>query len=156
MSNAESRGEDMGDPLDVIRDLAPPVGEQPGLVKRAKTDLMESVTRRSRREAVLRRARRAVVPLAAAALLIAAAVAWVIVQAGHQPPLQCPDRAATRSVTGDPVVDCAAEWRRSTGLSPPPMTAYDNGRGGVHVLLEGEAVPPGYTALGRGPLKDGR
>jgi len=151
MSNFERKGEDMSDPLDVVRDLAPLVGDQPGLVNRARTDLMENLIRRSRREAVLRWARRAAVPLAAAALLIAAAVAWVVVQAGDQPALRCPDGAAIRPVTGDPVADCAAEWRRSKAQSPPPMTAYDDGRGGVHVLLEGEAAPPGYTALEPGP-----
>jgi len=150
MSDSEGRA---SDPLDVVRDLAPQVGEQPGLVMRARTDLMESVTRRFRREAVLRRARRAAVPAAAAALLIAAAVAWVVVQAGDRPTLRCPNGAAIRYVTGDPVADCAAEWRRSTAQSPPPMTAYDDGRGGVHVLPEGEVAPPGYTALEPGPLE---
>ena len=42
-------------------------------------------------------------------------------------------RAATSSATGDPVADCAAEWRRETGHAAPELVAYDSGNGDLNL-----------------------
>jgi RNA polymerase sigma factor (sigma-70 family) len=65
-----------------------------------------------------------------------------------------PGRNYIRAVSGDPVADCASLWHRVIDNDPPPMTAYDNGRGGVSVLLASEPVPAGYTPLQPGPFQD--
>jgi hypothetical protein len=54
------------------------------------------------------------------------------------------------AVTGDPVADCAAQWRRDTGSEPPPLVAYDNGHGGITVAPADRPALPGAT-----PLPDG-
>jgi hypothetical protein len=51
------------------------------------------------------------------------------------------------AVTGDPVVDCAAEYRRVSGRTAPPMTAYSSGTGGIEVLPARVTPPAGYQAL---------
>lgn len=58
------------------------------------------------------------------------------------------------AVTGDPVADCQLAWRETYESEPPAMTAYDNGNGGVHVLIDGWSVPDGYVALEPGPHQD--
>jgi len=54
------------------------------------------------------------------------------------------------TVTGDPVADCAAQWRRDTGGEPPPLVAYDNGHGGITVAPADRPALPGAS-----PLPDG-
>jgi hypothetical protein len=54
------------------------------------------------------------------------------------------------AVTGDPVADCAAQWRRDTGSEPPPLVAYDNGHGGITVAPADRPTLPGAS-----PLPDG-
>jgi hypothetical protein len=54
------------------------------------------------------------------------------------------------AVTGDPVADCAAQWRRDTGSEPPPLVAYDNGHGGITVAPADRPALPGAS-----PLPDG-
>ena len=54
------------------------------------------------------------------------------------------------AVSGDPVADCAAQWRRDTGSEPPPLVAYDNGHGGITVAPADRPALPGAS-----PLPDG-
>ena len=148
----------MNDPLDIVRDLAPPVGEQPELLERVRSDLMATFTRPSQSDAISARRRtrrRWAIPIAAAAVLSTVAAGWAILHdTSDSTELQCPGNAVIDAVTGDPVLDCANEWRRYNETEPPPMVAYDNGRGGVVVLRESDAVPAGYTALDSGPFQN--
>jgi len=148
----------MSDPLDTVRDLAPPVGAQPELLERVRNDLMATITQPPQSEAAStprRTRRRWAIPIAAAAVLTTAAGGWaILLNSSDSTELQCPDNVVIDAVTGDPVLDCANEWRRDNETEPPPMVAYENGRGGVAVLLEGDAVPDGYTALGPGPFQN--
>lgn len=148
----------MSDPLDIVQDLAPPVGTKPELLERVRKDLMKTITQPSRPDAgsVLRRTRRRwAAPIAAALLLATAAAGWALLRdISDSTELQCPGNVIIDSVTGDPVLDCSNEWRRSNETEPPPMIAYDNGRGGVVVLPEGDSMPDGYTALDPGPFQN--
>ena len=51
------------------------------------------------------------------------------------------------AVTGDPVADCAAQWRRDTGSEPPPLVAYDNGHGGITVAPADRPALPAASPL---------
>jgi hypothetical protein len=59
-----------------------------------------------------------------------------------------------KAVTGDPVTDCAAEWRPETGTDASPLVAYDNGHGGTEVVAAGTAAQPGWTKLDPGISQD--
>jgi hypothetical protein len=147
----------MSDPLDTVRDLAPPVGAQPELLERVRKDLMATITQPPQSDAAStprRTRRRWAIPIAAAAVLLVAAAGWAILDSSDSTGLQCPGNAFIDAKTGDPVLDCSNEWRHYNETEPPPMVAYDNGRGGVAVLLESDAVPDGYTALDPGPFQD--
>lgn len=148
----------MSDPLDTVRDLAPPVGAQPELLERVRNDLMATITQPPQPDAAStprRTRRRWAIPIAAAAVLTTAAGGWAILHnSSDSTRVQCPDNSVIDAVTGDPVLDCANEWRRNNETEPPPMVAYENGRGGVVVLRESDAVPDGYTALDRGPFQN--
>ncbi len=145
----------MSDPLDIVRDLAPQVGAQPELLERVRKDFMATITQSP--EAVSgpkRRRRRWALPIAAAAVLSTVAAGWAILASSDSTALQCPGNVVIDAVTGDPVLDCSNEWRRSNDTPSPPMVAYDNGRGGVVVLVEGDPVPDGYTALEPGTVQN--
>lgn len=148
----------MSDPLDTVRDLATPVGAHPELLERVRNDLMATITQPPQSDAAStprRTRRRWAIPIAAAAVLTTAAGGWaILLNSSDSTGLQCPGNAFIDAVTGDPVLDCANEWRRDNETEPPPMVAYENGRGGVVVLLEGDSVPDGYTALGPGPFQN--
>lgn len=58
------------------------------------------------------------------------------------------------SVTGDPVVDCQAEYQRVSGKPAPPMVAYNNGFGGLEVLPASVTPPAKYEALPSGSKQD--
>ena len=66
----------------------------------------------------------------------------------------CPDSAIVNAKTGDPVTDCQNEYRARTGETPPPMAAFDNGSGGVAVLIDDTNVPSYYTPLPPGQIQD--
>lgn len=145
----------MSDPLDIVRNLAPQVGAQPELVARVRKDFMATITQSPEAASPKRRRRRWAIPIAAAALLSTAATAWAVMHdSSDSTALQCPGNAIIDAVTGDPVLDCSNEWRRYNETEPPPMVAYDNGRGGVSVLVEGEPVPDGYTPIEPGPFQN--
>ncbi len=146
----------MSDPLDTVRDLAPHVGAQPELLARVRKEFMTTIAQAPQTASGPSRTRRRwTLPIAAAALLSTAAAGWAIL---HDPSdstaLQCPDNVVIDAVTGDPIVDCSNEWRRHNDTEPPRMTAYDNGLGGVVVLVVGDPVPDGYTELEPGPFQN--
>lgn len=58
------------------------------------------------------------------------------------------------ATTGDPVQDCAANWRRSTGSNPPELVAYDNGLGGITVMAADDAPLRGATAMPSGATQN--
>lgn len=67
--------------------------------------------------------------------------------------LQCgiPDGPSiVDAVSGDPIADCAAEWERQRGETPPALVAYDNGHGGVLVQPATEPAPPGSSPFAGG------
>jgi hypothetical protein len=59
------------------------------------------------------------------------------------------------SVSGNPVADCAAQWRRDTGNAAPQLVAYDNGHGGITVLPADQPPPSGWRALPPGATQNG-
>ena len=145
----------MSDPLDIVRDVAPQVGTQPELLERVRKDFMTTITQSLEAASGPKRTRRRwAIPLAAAAVLSSAAGWAILHDSSDSTALQCPDNVVIDAVTGDPVLDCSNEWRRDSDTEPPPMVAYDNGQGGVAVLVEGDHVPDGYTALKPGPFQN--
>lgn len=102
-----------------------------------------------------RRRRRWAIPIAAVAVFATAAAGSAVLQdSSSSTTIRCPENTGIDAVTGNPVADCAAAWTGIHGSEPPPMVAYDDGRGGVHVLLGSEAVPDGYVALPGGSYQD--
>ena len=153
----------MSDPLDLVRDLAPTGEHRPELVERVRNDLMATINdttpRTNPRSAPTptgRRVRRGwLVPAAAALVLTTAAAAWALTRtSADSTTLACPGNSIIDSVTGDPITDCSNEWRRSNGTEPPAMVAYDNGNGGVSVLLATDAVPESFDELEPGPFQN--
>ena len=57
-------------------------------------------------------------------------------------------------VMGDPIVDCANEYHRVSGLTAPPLIAYSSGIGGIEVLPASVTPPADYTALPSGTTLD--
>jgi len=51
------------------------------------------------------------------------------------------------SSSGDPAYDCAVEWQREQGTTPPPLAAYDNGLGGVTVIPRSQKPQAGWKPL---------
>ncbi len=105
-----------------------------------------------------RRRRRWAIPIAAVAVFATATSGWAILQeqdSSSSTTIRCPENTGIDAVSGNPVADCADAWTGIHGSEPvPPMVAYDDGRGGVHVLLGSEAVPDGYIALPGGSYQD--
>jgi|GEM_PF-6634323 len=58
------------------------------------------------------------------------------------------------AVTGDPVVDCANDYHRVSGLTAPPLIAYSSGIGGIEVLPANVTPPADYKALPSGTTLD--
>lgn len=90
----------------------------------------------------------AVTILAMSIATLAAATGWF----GSQDlGLGCrlPDGAVgiERSVTGDPVADCAAMWERQTGEPAPDLTAFINSQGGLVVAPSDDDVPDDWRVL---------
>ena len=107
-----------------------------------------------------RRRRRWVIPVAAVSVAaLATAATWAITLNGNSQDttsVECQSDQSgqrwsiVRAQTGDPVVDCQAEWKRQSGSAAPPMVAYDNGNGGVRVQLAGTPAPKNATKLKSG------
>lgn len=97
--------------------------------------------------------------VAIATLAGTAAFGWELLRSDpHETAsLQCDTPGAPSiipSVSGDPVADCAAEWRRQIGSDAPALVAYDNGHGGVEVRPADQPAAPRSSALPPGPAQD--
>jgi hypothetical protein len=115
--------------------------------------------RRSTRRTTRRR--RLVLAVAALALAgIATAATWAVLQsapARETTSVECVIHGVDTiipSTSGDPAHDCAVEWKRELGTAAPPLRAYDNGDGGVTVLLSSETPPTGFKRLASGQDAD--
>jgi hypothetical protein len=51
------------------------------------------------------------------------------------------------ATSGDPAADCAVVWQGLVGKPAPPLTAYDNGLGGVAVIPSSEKPPANWTPI---------
>src|SRR5262249_21715074 len=51
------------------------------------------------------------------------------------------------ATSGDPAADCAVVWQGLVGKPAPPLTAYDNGLGGVAVIPSSQKPPAGWTQI---------
>jgi hypothetical protein len=92
--------------------------------------------------------------LALAVVLTAAtaAAAWAILRssARETTSIECVIGGTDTIIpaaSGDPAADCALQWQRDLGTTPPPLLAYDNGNGGVTVLPRSAKPPAGYERL---------
>lgn len=151
----------MSDPLELVRELAPTVERQPELIERVRNDLMTTINESSLGHDPApvpgsRRARRRwLIPATAALVMTTAAAGWAITRtSSDSTALECPGNSIIDATTGDPVTDCGNEWRRSRDIEPPAMVAYDNGNGGVTVLLATDDAPASYTALEPGTFQN--
>jgi hypothetical protein len=100
--------------------------------------------------------RRFRLPVLVAVLVFAgAAVGWAFLRSSPRDTVsvQCEIEGVSTvipSATGNPVADCAAQWRRDTGSAGPRLVAYDNGTGGITVLPADATAPSGWTRLPSG------
>lgn len=98
--------------------------------------------------------------LAVVAAAATAAGAWAVLRgspAHETTSVECVIHgvdAIIPSTSGDPTHDCAAEWKRELGTAAPPLRAYDNGYGGVTVLVRGVTPPANYKRLVSGQDAD--
>jgi hypothetical protein len=147
------------DELDHVRDLRPSVAPPSRqLVETERTRLMIVMDRETRHETPNpTRGRRWLVPGAVIVALATAAAGYVVAtrDLGTTTEISCPD-AITDAVTGNPVLDCANLWRQQNGTEPPPLVAYDNQRGGIHVVPADAKVPAEWTPLEAGFAQDAR
>src|SRR3954467_2542669 len=93
------------------------------------------------------------------AVAASAAIGWAITNSGATDTVavQCEIDGADAvipAVTGDPVADCSAEWQRMTGSQPPPLTAYDNGHGGITVAPASQPPAPSAVPLPPGTTQN--
>ena len=145
----------MSDPIDIVRVMAPPVAAHPELLDRVRKDLMTTITPTPQQASGRWSLRRRAILIGVAALLSGAAAGWAIFgNVSTFTELQCPENSIIDAVSGDPVQDCANQWRFEHGAEPPAMSAYDNGTGGVVVLIDGDPVPEGYTPLESDVVQD--
>jgi len=124
--------------------------------ERLKEELMAAITDErasSNGPQPRRRGRLPVLAATATAVLLTAAAAWAVlrdpattteVQCSGHPAI---DNSIIDSVSGDPVADCAALWRRQVG-EPPELAAYQTPEGGVVVLPIDQSVPDSWMPLG--------
>jgi hypothetical protein len=99
------------------------------------------------------------VPIAALLALGTAAATWaeVVRDPARTTKVACDDyRLDMDALSGDPVADCEALWRREQGTEPPGMVAYRNSFGGITVYPAGKPVPADWTRLAEGFRQDGR
>jgi hypothetical protein len=129
----------------------------------AKQALFEEITADVRGAAGVRRRRTIrgpVAALAGLAVLVAGGVAWATsgTTSDGGPSTGChlgaDSVSVIKPVTGDPVADCAALWKRVTGAAAPPLVAYDNGQGGIEVVAAGTAPQAGWTRRDPGARQD--
>lgn len=148
------------DEIDVIRRMStePPDPDQDAR-QRIAMPLVERIDAAAPRRKG-RASRSVKVVLVAAAIgITGGAIAWAVSNGSARDTVsvQCLIRgndAIIPATTGDPVQDCAANWRRSTGSNPPELVAYDNGRGGITVMAADQAPLPGATAMPSGATQN--
>src|SRR6478672_6173186 len=96
--------------------------------------------------------------LAALALAGGGAAAWATYSSGHESAsIMCSSPGVDGmipAVSGDPVADCTAMWRREGVKVPAGLRAYDSGRS-IVVRLDG-TVPDGAPVLPAGQVQDKR
>jgi hypothetical protein len=97
--------------------------------------------------------------IAAVVVLSGAAVAWAYLASSARDTVavECEIQGSDSiipSASGDPVADCAAEWRRETGHAAPKLVAYDSGHGGIAVYPASETPPAGFTPLPAGATQN--
>jgi hypothetical protein len=145
-------------PIDSLRRLSPVSDVDAAAVfGAARDDLLDEVTRQpfgqGRARSVTHRRRPLVLAVAVIAAAATAAGAWAVLRgspAHETTSVECVIQGVDTiisSSSGDPARDCAVEWRRELGTAAPPLRAYDNGHGGVTVLLRREAPPAGFKRL---------
>jgi hypothetical protein len=145
-------------PIDSLLRLAPVSDGEAAAIfgVTGREELLAGLTRlsspRAARRAVTRR--RLVLAVAAVAVVATATAAtWVVLRGGparETTSVQCligNSDAIIPSTSGDPTHDCAADYRREFGTTPPPLVAYDNGHGGVTVLPHSQTPPAGWKPL---------
>jgi hypothetical protein len=147
------------DEIDVIRRMsAEPPDPDVDARERIAAPLMERIKVAAPKRK--RRATRSVTAvLVAAAIGIAGGAIALALSNGSRDTVsvQCLIRGNDTMIpaaTGDPVKDCAANWRRSTGNNPPELVAYDNGLGGITVMAADEEPLPGATAMPSGATQN--
>jgi len=103
-------------------------------------------------EAATRRRRPLVLALALVVAAATAATAWAVLRSSTRETtsIECVIAGTDTIISatsGDPAADCALQWQRDLGTTPPPLLAYDNGSGGVTVLPRSQTPPAGYERL---------
>jgi len=144
--------------IDSLRRLAPisDVAAAAVFGTAGREELLDGVTRqpigRARPRSVTRR-RSLVLALAVVAAAATAAGAWAVLHgspARETTSVQCligNSDAVIPSTSGNPVRDCAVDYKREFGTAAPRLVAYDNGLGGVTVLPRALKPPAGYKRL---------
>lgn len=154
------------DPIELVGVLAPMTTPDDRVLERVRSTLMESIEPTYSVDPPARRRRFIPIAAIAAVLALSGGTAWAVANRGSSADtlnLSCPSPAGPHSaqvdpdahtivhtVSGDPVADCAATWRKMTTAAPPAMTAYDNGHGGVVVLPAAATPPATYRRLAAG------
>ena len=144
-------------PIDSLRRLSPISDlEAAAVFDAGREDLLDGVTLQPFGRLRIRPAARGRRPLVLALVVVVAAAlaaaAWAVFGSVAQETtsVECVIHGVDTilpSTSGDPAHDCAVEWRRELGTAAPPLRAYDNGDGGVTVLLRSETPPAGYKRL---------
>ncbi len=152
-------------PIDALRQLAPVSDVEAVAIfgTAGCEELLAGVTREALgrpARTVARRRRPLVLALAVVVAAATAAGAWAVLHgspAQETTTVQClvgRSDAIIPSTSGDPAHDCVADYKREFGTTPPPLLAYDNGHGGVTVLLRSETPPAGFKRLVSGQDAD--
>ena len=141
------------DPTELLARLAPISDADAAEVFGAgKGRLLDAITQlphgRSRRLP-----RRSLV-IAVAALVVAAATGagWALTHgsARNTTSVDCVVQGVDSIVdatSGNPAADCAVVWQGVVGSPAPPLSAYDNGLGGVAVIPSSQTPPAGWTPI---------
>ena len=160
---------DRNEAMRVLREAAPATDAEVSrrVGQRTLDVLREGITMTSTTEAHVtvppaRRRRRLtrglVAGLAGLVLAGGGAAAWATYSSGHESAsIMCSSPGVDGmipAVSGDPVADCTAMWRREGVKVPAGLRAYDSGRS-IVVRLDG-TVPDGAPVLPAGQVQDKR
>jgi len=145
--------------IDSLRQLAPVSDPEAATVFGAAgyEELLAGLTdlpfgRARGHELPTRRRRPLVLAVALVVAAATAATAWAIFgsSARETTSIECVIGGTDTIIpatSGDPAADCALQWQRDLGTTPPPLLAYDNGSGGVTVLPRSQTPPAAYKRL---------